>query len=365
MELIKAFDSVVLATSSTIDDIKLKTLAPSGRKKFYNQGYKGAGINICIIDTGVNSHEEFGSRLLVDKSKNFCRTGSYSPNYFGDDHGHGTHVASLAAGKKCGIAPEANIISYKVINGMGECSDVDIVAALDYIYQEGYKDIDIVNMSLGGSKSPLVITGIYETAIKRVVVDRGIPIMVAAGNTGVESIHYPAHFQDVIAVGALNYDKTTAHFSTRSSEIDIAQIGVDIWGADFKGGYVQKSGTSMASPYAAGLGALLLCKYKKMFGKRMPEPVFYEMVKLNTVDISTAGIDKETGAGLFTLGDGVTVDFISGSNLRTVNGKTTNMDVPVILQNERNYLPARHVAEPGNAEVIWDPAVANKFTIIY
>lgn len=351
-----------MATSLTIDTIKTKSTALSGRNKYYKQGYKGAGITVCVIDSGVNPHEDFGNRLLIDKCKSFAR-GDVSI-YDEGSVGHGTHVASLIAGTNCGIAPEANIISYKVIGGEGAAWNEDIITSLDYIYNEGYKYIDIVNMSLGGRTDISILTGTFEDAINRVVLERQIPIIVAAGNSSQEEYLYPASFKEVITVGAVDIYRKVAFFSTSSSEVDLAQIGVDVWGAGYKGGYLQMSGTSMATPYTCGIGALVLCKYKKMFGQRMSEPAFYEFMKMSTVDIAGLGIDKNTGAGFCTLGDGVMVTFQTNSNQRVVNGVVETMPVMPVIMNQTNYLPARYLAEPMNAEVYWDKTKPTFFDII-
>ena len=349
-----------MATSTTIDTNKTKASFLSGKKKYFNEGHKGAGINVCVIDSGVNPHAEFGTRLLTDKSKNFC---SYPCT--GDDLGHGTHVASLIAGTNCGIAPEANIISYKVIAGDNSADSQTVIAALDYIYNVGYQHIDIVNMSLGGGNDAYVMTGAYEAAINRVVIERGIPIICAAGNTGTENNNvYPANFQEVITVGAVDINRQMAYFSTSSNQVDLAQVGVDVWGACHTGGYIQMSGTSMASPYACGIGALILSKYKKMFNKRMPEPAFYEMIKMNTVDIAGIGVDKNSGAGFCTLADARHIKFQTNVAQRTVNGVVEALDAAPTMINNRNYLPARHLAEPMNAETFWDGTNPTVFEFI-
>jgi len=351
-----------MATSPTIDIYKTKTKALSGCKKLHNQGYKGSSVTVCVIDSGVNPHVEFGNRLLLDKCKSFAK-GDVALFDEGSI-GHGTHVASLIAGANCGIAPEAKIISYKVIGGEGAAWNQDIINALNYIYNVGYEFIDIINMSLGGRADATVLTGAYEEAINRVVVERGIPIIVAAGNSGVEEYLYPASFQEVITVGAVNFDRTFALFSTSSNEVDIAQIGVDVWGANYHGGYIQMSGTSMASPYACGIGCLLLDKYKKIFGKRMSEPVFYEVMKMNTVDIGAIGIDKNTGAGFCTLGDGIVAQYKKATNQRIVNGISMPMDCTVLYQGGRMYSPARFIAESNNGEVFWTSVLPDDFEVI-
>jgi len=356
-----------MASSATIDVYRTRTKVLSGCKKFHNQGYKGSSITVCVIDSGVNQHNEFGDRLLIDKCKNFCKVSSVKTNIYDETNsGHGTHVASLIAGKDCGIAPEAKIISYKVINGEGWTTSDVIIDALNYIYTEGYKYIDIVNMSLGseGTSDPYVMTGSYEIAINKVVNERGIPVIVASGNSGKEQYYYPAAFKEVIAVGAVDFNRKIALFSTSSNEVDLAQIGVDVWGANFTGGYTQKSGTSMATPYVCGIGALILDKYKKMFNKKMSEPAFYEMLKMSSVDIAGVGIDKNTGAGFCTLGDGVVATFQTDSNQRIVNGIQETMDAKVTVIGERNFAPARHVAEPLNAEVFWTSANPKFFEVI-
>jgi len=210
-----------------------------------------------------------------------------------------------------------------------------------------------------------VFTGAYEAAINRVVVERGIPVIVASGNTSNENNNiYPANFQEVITVGAVDINRQMAYFSTSSNQVDLAQVGVDVWGACYTGGYIQMSGTSMASPYACGIGALILSKYKKMFNKRMPEPAFYEMIKMNTVDIAGIGVDKNSGAGFCTLADARHIKFQTNVAQRTVNGVTETLDAAPTMINNRNYLPARHLAEPMNAETFWDGTNPTVFEFI-
>jgi major intracellular serine protease len=343
-----------------INTYLLKNLALTGRKKYHNQGYKGAGIRVLVIDSGVNPHEEFGSRLRLDMSKNFCITGSDPTNILDETgKGHGTGVASLIAGKNCGVAPEAEIVSYKVFNGMNECYTQWVINALKYVVNNNV-DVDIINMSLGGVKYDSTTKFLYETAINACV-NKGIAVIVAAGNSGKEEYYYPASFQSVISVGAVDLYKKQAWFTTMNDEVDVCQIGQEVYTAGLNNTYVRQSGTSFACPTVSGIATLLACKYKKLFGDKIPEPILYEMLKMNTIDLGDMGIDKIYGSGFCTLGNGVLIEMETNSLTKLTNGVANTMDAAPTKINGRNLIPGRDLAEPYNMEVFWDASAPSKF----
>ena len=342
-----------------INPYLLKNLSLTGRKKYHNQGYKGAGIRVLVIDSGVNPHEEFGDRLRLDMSKNFCKTTTNGGLLDETNRGHGTGVASLIAGKTCGVAPEAEIVSYKVFNGMNECDTMWIVNALKYVVDNNV-DIDLINISIGSINLPLAVKMLYESAIDACV-NKGIAVFVAAGNSGKEEFYYPASFQSVISVGSVDIYTKQSYFTTMNEEVDVCQIGQDIWMAGLNGTYIRSSGTSFAAPTVAGIATLLACKYKTMFGKKIPEPELYSMIKLNTVDLGIKGIDKVHGAGFCTLGNGVLIEMETNSLTKLTNGVANTMDAAPTKINGRNLIPGRDLAEPHNMEIFWDASAPSKF----
>jgi Subtilase family/Fibronectin type-III domain len=218
-------------------------------------GARGRGVTIAVIDTGVDrNHPELAGRYaggwdFVDHDA--------EPE---DPHGHGTHVAGTALGATHGVAPEAKLLAYRVINehGLGNASDV--MAALERAIDNG---ADVINLSLGsiyGTSDDPEALAVDEA------VEAGAVVALAAGNFGgSQSIGSPATSRLGIVVGnadandALLYDSS---YGPVHPELvlkpDVVAPGEEILSARTGGGATVKSGTSMASPHVAGAAALLL-----------------------------------------------------------------------------------------------------------
>lgn len=219
----------------------------------YAYSATGAGVTAYIVDTGIQyTHTDFGGRA------------HFGFDAFGEDgvdcHGHGTHVAGTVGGSMYGVAKNVELVGVRVLdcNGAGTVSSV--VAGLDWIVgQQGGDWIpdgpSVVNMSLGGGASDAM------DAAVQTLIDLGIPVAVAAGNSAADAcLVSPARTPDVMTVGAVDAADTRAAFSNFGNCVDwfapgvgvlSAYIGSDDASATF-------SGTSMASPHTAGAAALLL-----------------------------------------------------------------------------------------------------------
>ncbi|OWZ84957.1 hypothetical protein CDO51_00700 [Natranaerobius trueperi] len=173
---------------------------------------RGNGVNVAILDTGVDyKHPDlgggFGSGYKVVDGYDYVNRRSYPL----DDEGHGTHVAGLIAGDGDlqGVAPDANILAYKVLDSRGEGSTDDILAALEQIVSNRRRGLpnaaDVINMSFGSSDPHVgqLIAKTLESAV-----EQGISVVLAAGNNGPgdNTLDYPDHFEDyedsIITVGA-------------------------------------------------------------------------------------------------------------------------------------------------------------------
>ena len=191
----------------------------------------------------------------------------------------------------------------------------------------------------------------------------GIVVIVASGNSGIEEESYPGSFNEVVTVGAVDINKKVAIFSTRSSEVDLCQIGVNILSCAPNNEYVVMSGTSMATPMTCGIAALVISKYKKMFGKYMPENVIYEMLKLNTVDVGIAGVDKDSGAGFLSLNPFPSRIELTLDNMNmNVNGGNVILDIPAQIVGGRTMVPVRAPFEACGGTVGWNAGL-RKITI--
>lgn len=247
--------------------------ATLGIDKLWDQGITGKGTTICVIDTGIAQHPDLKDRIVGFKDFVNGKTEAY------DDQGHGTHCAGIAAGsgtvneKFKGAAPEASIVGVKVLDRNGSGSFSDVIKGIQWaVDNKDELGIDVISMSLGGS--------VYQPAAKDPVtmaveaaVEKGVITVVAAGNEGPRpgTIGTPGNAPNVITVGAMDDkgtiardDDTMAYFSSvgpskidNFDKPDIVTPGVNITAASHKGdGYVSMSGTSMATPLAAGVLAL-------------------------------------------------------------------------------------------------------------
>ncbi len=228
---------------------------------------------VAVIDTGIDdSHVDLDEgKVLGWKDYVNGQTNPY------DDQGHGTHVAGIAAGEGeadatyKGVAPEAGLVGIKVLDSEGSGSMSDIAAGVDWAVQNKDKyGIEVINLSLGSSASSDG-TDTTSEAVNNAV-DEGLVAMVAAGNSGPETytVGSPGAAEKAITVGAAadpgEGGFNLADFSSRGYTADerikpdIVAPGYNITAAEANtgNGYVEYSGTSMATPFTAGTALLLL-----------------------------------------------------------------------------------------------------------
>lgn len=251
-----------------------KSVAQIGTPKAWAAGYDGKGVKIAVLDTGVDAtHADLKGQVIG--AKNFTT----SPDTT-DKVGHGTHVASIAAGtgaksggKYKGVAPGAKILNGKVLDDGGFGSDSEVLAGIEWAAAEG---ADVVNMSLGGGDTPAIDP--LEAAVNKLSEEKGILFAIAAGNEGdfgEQTIGSPGSAAAALTVGAVDDKDVLADFSSRGPGLDgalkpdVTAPGVDITAAAAPGsqiaqevgenpaGYMSISGTSMATPHVAGAAAIL------------------------------------------------------------------------------------------------------------
>ncbi|MBV1852681.1 S8 family serine peptidase [Catellatospora tritici] len=174
---------------------------------------KGKGVTVAVLDSGIDySHPDLGGGF----GEGFKVVGGYDfvnddadPM---DDNGHGTHVAGIIAGRAAapggitGVAPEANLLAYKVMNEWGEGETSDIIAGIEAAIDPANPHrADVINMSLGGPGDGLDPLGLAATAATRA----GVVVVASAGNSGpsADTIGSPAAADGVIAVGASTSDR--------------------------------------------------------------------------------------------------------------------------------------------------------------
>jgi serine protease AprX len=279
-------------------------------------GYRGAGIGVAVLDSGITSwHADLsylGSSSLV-RTKNGQRVAAFVDLVNGrtspyDDNGHGTHVSGIIGGNgfdtlgsRAGIAPDAHILSLKVLDAQGRGVISNVIAALDWVVaNRAAYNVRVVNLSVGAAVTESYKTDPLTLAAKRAV-DAGIVVVTAAGNLGKNrlgqlqygAIAAPGNAPWVLTVGASSHEGTVsrtddviAGFSSRGpsavdfeAKPDVVAPGVgtaslsdplsliyetkvsSLLGGSFWLGYkpyISLSGTSMSAPVVAGSVALML-----------------------------------------------------------------------------------------------------------
>lgn len=240
----------------------------------HNEGYFGKNCTVAILDTGITAHTDFKNRVIAFKDFVNDRIGIY------DDNGHGTHLAgiiggngTLSNGKFRGVAPACQYIIIKVLDAMGNGNIDAVVRAVDWILenQARYR-IRFLNISIGmmpQTKKEEQRTLIF--AIQKLW-EKGICVIVASGNNGpgMSSVTVPGTIPELITVGSLDDEDRfllngnmhvgysgrgpTDHCVTKP---EILAPGTRITSCGSHGGYVSKSGTSMATAVVTGGLAVL------------------------------------------------------------------------------------------------------------
>ncbi len=244
-------------------------------------GYTGEGVRVGVIDSGINSHPDFADRLLA--GRNFMEETAH-PDLTTDEYGHGTRVAGLIAA----VAPGAELVPLKITNG----GSINVSQLCEAIY-EGIDEFgcDVLNLSLGIS---------YERESLRAAVayaeKKGVVIVAATGNDGTGELYYPAVYETVIGVSAVDEYGAVSNRSNHNESVWIAAPGVRVSTTSHRGGYTEESGCSYAVPHVAGAAAVL----KSMDPDLTPEGI-RTMLSENAADRGIEGYDEYYGWGILNL----------------------------------------------------------------
>lgn len=272
--------------------------------------YSKNDVVIAVLDTGIDaSHVDLDGGKVIGWYD--VINGKTSPY---DDQGHGTHVASIAAGTGegnsayRGVAPGAALVGIKVLNSSGSGTTSGIISGIDWMIQnKNTYGIRIGNMSLGSSGSSDGTDSLSQAVNN--AVSNGIIMAVAAGNSGPAkyTIGSPAAAANAITVGAL-YDPgekgwVLAEFSSRGPTADgrikpdITTPGRNITAAKAGSinGYVTYSGTSMATPFMAGVIALMLDANYSLTDSQVKDMLYSST---NVKDFGPSGKDIDFGYGI-------------------------------------------------------------------
>ncbi|RWA10537.1 hypothetical protein EKO27_g4567 [Xylaria grammica] len=258
---------------------RISNREPNASSYIYDDS-AGEGTYTYIIDSGIFiDHPEFEGRA------------SWGPSFVADDsnptvdeNGHGTHVAGIAGSKTYGVAKKTNLIAVKVLNAAGSGPISQIIAGIQWVVNDA-KSKNRLNKSVSNISLGAVSIGNSTMSLAAgAAVEEGLFVAAAAGNaqTPVEFFS-PAQYPTVCSIAASARDDSRAYFSNYGNGIDLFAPGVDVVSTYNNGSTAMLSGTSMAAPHIAGLGAYLL----GLEGDRDPIALCKRMQDLATKDIVT------------------------------------------------------------------------------
>lgn len=276
-----------------------------GIRKLHRMGIRGKGVTVAVLDSGMGMHPDLRERVIGFQDFVNHKKLPY------DDLGHGTHVSGIIAGEGImsnrqyvGVAPEANLVSLKVLNKKGTGEMGQVLEAIRWIIDNGDKyRIRIINMSFGTKYSSREEDEILCKAVEELW-ELGYIVVASAGNNGPEenSISIPGRCDQIITVGADDdsyggfvngvYRK---HYSGRGNPIgninkpDVIAPSHRIYSCCHlwknKYIYVSKTGTSMSAPIVSGVLALLLGENPRLSNKQCKQILKSTAIDLNMKDI--------------------------------------------------------------------------------
>lgn len=243
-----------------------------GSDTLRRRGTIGKGVNVAVIDTGVDAgnldlRDAVVAQLCTLMPRDRC---GEADNLAKDIDGHGTHVAGIVAsrGKRAGfgVASGAGIIAVKFLEERATGAGSNMIDALNLLL--GREDVKVINMSLG---STLLFDGdcddvdAYHRALSAAfgrLRDAGVVSVAASGNdSALTKLASPACIKSVVSVGAMDdATRDVAGFTNRGANLDLLAPGFEIVSVGLRGGTETKSGTSMAAPHVAGAFAILMAE---------------------------------------------------------------------------------------------------------
>ncbi len=246
----------------------------------------GGGPLVAVIDTGVAPHAD-----LPKASSGFSAVSSLA--YSNDTRGHGTQVSGVvgAIGNNgagiVGVNWDAGIMPVKVADEAGVMSVSNVAKGIMWAADNGAK---VINMSLGTSTDSVTLKNAVNYAY-----NKGCALFAATGNDGTTSVGYPARYPNVLGVGSSLNGTSRAGSSNYGAGLDVVGIGTYTT-TSASGGYVAVSGTSFASPQAAGLASLMLALKPSLTNDEI-----YSLIRQGARPLG-GGYNDQTGYGLIDFG---------------------------------------------------------------
>jgi len=250
-----------------------------------------SSVIIAIVDSGIDyNHPDLMANVWTNSTD-----GTHGYNFVSsnknplDDNGHGTHCSGIAAAvinNGVGIAgiSQSSIMAVKVLDSGGSGSMSNVANGITWATDHG---ANIISLSLGGTSDLTTVRNAVSYAYSHNVL-----LVAAAGNQNGRAVLYPARYDQVIAVSALNQGDTLASYSSTGSQVELAASGTSIISTYSGGGYATMSGTSMACPHVSGVAALVLAVNPSLSNINLRN-----ILDTTAVDLGPAGRDYSYGYG--------------------------------------------------------------------
>lgn len=241
--------------------------------------------NIAIVDTGVDlEHPDLKDKLLP--GKDFVDEDDIPM----DENSHGTHCAGISAAIMdnnegiTGISPRSNIVPVRVLDNNGSGSLDDVASGILWAADSGVK---VISLSLGAPYATETLKEAVQYALNKDIV-----VLAAMGNSGNKQKYYPAAYEGVTAVSSTDSKDKYSYFTTYGEWVSVSAPGSSVLSSVPGGKYAIKSGTSMACPNAAGVVALIRCKFPELTNIEVKK-----RLEITADDKGTPGFDIYYGNG--------------------------------------------------------------------
>ncbi len=247
----------------------------------------GEGVSIAVLDVGVGSCPSLeGAGVVRVDMTGETQSGARTAN------SHGTAVAAILSGGipgREGVAPSAQLISVKVLGDNGSGDSFTLAKGIEEATARGAR---IINLCLGSrGDCPLV-----RQAVERAIA-AGAIVVAAVGNDSTDGVSYPARYEGVIGVTAVDASGKRLAFANSGPEVDIAAPGLDVWAAASADTAMRMSGTSAAVPLVSGVLAYLISGNPGLTAAEVTD-----VLLRNSNDAGMPGRDREYGCGILNAG---------------------------------------------------------------